>query len=76
MITSDDIRMKVAEAAESFDAELHKDTYAEIHADDAQLTRLSSFMSQPRQQVILDLGTGAGYVAMAIGGALSESSAV
>ena len=65
-MTSDEIRMKVAEAAASFDAELHKDTYAEVHADDAQLTRLLSFMSQTRQQVVLDLGTGAGYVAIAI----------
>jgi ubiquinone/menaquinone biosynthesis C-methylase UbiE len=63
------IEARIAEAARSFDAELHTKAYAETHSDSAQLVRLLSFLSPGRDQVILDLGTGNGYVAMAIAGA-------
>lgn len=58
----------VAEAARSFDAELHTRAYAETHADAGQLARLLAYLSPADGQVILDLGTGNGYVAMAVAG--------
>jgi ubiquinone/menaquinone biosynthesis C-methylase UbiE len=63
------IDAQIAEAARSFDAVLHTKAYAETHSDSAQLVRLLSFLSPGRGQVILDLGTGNGYVTMAIAGA-------
>lgn len=60
------IEARIAEAARSFDMELHTHAYNENHSDAAQLARLLSFLSPGRDQVILDLGTGNGYVAMAI----------
>lgn len=59
-------KARIAEAARSFDAELLTKTYAETTSDSAQLAQLLSFLSPRRDQVILDLGTGNGYVAMAI----------
>ena len=68
-MATDEIQAKVAEAASSFGAVLHTEAYAETHSDAAQLTRLRAFLSPAHGQVILDLGTGNGYVAMAIAGA-------
>jgi ubiquinone/menaquinone biosynthesis C-methylase UbiE len=65
----DEIQAQIAEAASSFNAELHTKAYAETHSDAAQLARLWSSLSPAHGQVILDLGTGNGYVAMAIAGA-------
>jgi ubiquinone/menaquinone biosynthesis C-methylase UbiE len=62
----DEIKARVAEAARSFDAELHTAAYAETHSDAAQLARLLSLLSPVYGQVVLDLGTGNGYVAMAL----------
>jgi ubiquinone/menaquinone biosynthesis C-methylase UbiE len=63
------IEVQIAEAARSFDAELFTKDYVETTSDSAQLVRLLSFLSPRRDQVILDLGTGNGYVAMAIASA-------
>jgi SAM-dependent methyltransferase len=57
---------KVAEAARGFDAELHTRAYAQTHSDSAQLARLLAFLAPAAGQLILDLGTGNGYVAMAV----------
>lgn len=56
----------VSEAARSFDAELHTPAYARIHADAPQLERLITFLAPDGDQTLLDLGTGNGYVAMAL----------
>jgi ubiquinone/menaquinone biosynthesis C-methylase UbiE len=63
------IKARIADAARSFDAELHTKAYEETHSDAAQLARLLAFLSPARDDVILDLGTGNGYVAMALAGA-------
>ena len=65
----DQTQAKIAEAASSFSAVLHTEAYAETHSDAAQLARLRASLSPAHGQVILDLGTGNGYVAMAIAGA-------
>lgn len=65
---SDQRDARIAEAARSFDAELHGSGYAKIHADDAQLARLLDYISPEPGQVILDLGTGNGYAATALAG--------
>lgn len=54
----------IKQAARSFDAELHTQDYSKTHADLNQLNRLISFLPTADHQVILDLATGAGYVAM------------
>lgn len=66
---SNEVEARIAEAARSFDAELHTQEYAETHSDEQQLARLLSFLSPVDGQAILDLGTGNGYVAMAIANA-------
>jgi hypothetical protein len=43
----DENEARIAEAARSFDAELHTKAYAETHSDAAQLARLLSFLSPP-----------------------------
>ena len=68
-LDTEKIEARIAEAASSFDSELHTRAYAETHSDSAQLMRLLSFLSPGRDHVILDLGTGNGYVTMAIAGA-------
>lgn len=54
----------IKQAARSFDAELHTQAYRTTHADIDQLNRLISYLPGKDNQVILDLATGAGYVAM------------
>lgn len=65
----EEIEARISEAARSFNAVLHTKAYAETHSDSAQLERLLSFLSARREHVILDIGTGNGYVAMAVAGA-------
>jgi ubiquinone/menaquinone biosynthesis C-methylase UbiE len=65
-MASDDIESQVEEAARSFDAELHTKAFAETHSDAMQLAWMLSSLSPVSGQVILDLGTGNGYVATAI----------
>ena len=60
------VKALISEAARAFDAELHTNAYRVTHADQAQLNRLLSFVPEVPNQVFLDLGTGAGYVAMAL----------
>ncbi|NIM27598.1 MAG: methyltransferase domain-containing protein [Gammaproteobacteria bacterium] len=62
----DDIERQVQEAARSFDAELHTRAFVETHSDAAQLAWMLSFLRPAPNQVILDLGTGNGYVASAV----------
>lgn len=54
----------VEQAARAFDAELHTAEYAATHADDVQLNRLLCWLPAERERTFLDLGTGAGYVAL------------
>ena len=54
----------IAQAERAFDVELHTEAYRKTHSDLAQLNRLFSFLPKLDEQVVLDLGTGAGYVAM------------
>ena len=65
-MSSHDIDKKIEEAARSFDAELHTEAFAETHSDAAQLECMLSFLLPDESQAVLDLGTGNGYVAMAI----------
>ncbi len=62
----DEVREHIEQAASRFNAELHTESYAETHSDSAQLRRLLSFLSPRGKQVFLDLGTGNGYVGMAL----------
>ena len=62
----DSVKEVIQQAARSFDAELHTQTYATTHADSDQLNHLLTFLPSRDDQVILDLATGAGYVAMEI----------
>ena len=65
-MTEDKVQTLITEAARAFDAELHTSDYAEIHADAAQLERLLTYLEARPHQSLLDLGTGAGYVALAL----------
>ena len=60
------VKALITEAAEAFDAELHTPDYAETHADATQLERLLQYLTVQDEQSLLDLGTGAGYVALAL----------
>ena len=62
----DEVREHIEQAASRFNAELHTASYAETHSDSAQLRRLLSFLSPQGKQVFLDLGTGNGYVGVAL----------
>jgi ubiquinone/menaquinone biosynthesis C-methylase UbiE len=62
----EDIRACIEQAAKSFDAELHTKACAELTSDAAQLHRLVSYLAPQEGQVLLDLGTGSGYVAMSL----------
>ena len=62
----DRARDLIEQAARSFDAELHTEAYAVTHADLDQLNHLLTFLPDTGDQVILDLATGAGYVAMEV----------
>lgn len=62
----DNPRDLINQSARAFDAELHTRAYSTTHADDDQLDRLISFMPTVDKPVILDLATGAGYVAMTL----------
>lgn len=66
MSGDDDSDARIAEAAREFDAVLHTEAYAHIHADDAQLARLLTHLAPRPGQTVLDLGTGNGYVALAV----------
>ena len=62
-----EITAHIQAAARSFNAELLTKSYAETHSDSAQLRGLLSFLSPSRdEQSFLDLGTGNGYVAIAL----------
>jgi len=60
---------KIAAAVRGFDAELHTQAYAQTHSDNVQLARLVEFLAPAPGHLVLDLGTGNGYVAMAVAGA-------
>ena len=62
----DKVRAHIDQAARSFNAQLHTNSYAEAHSDPAQLRRLLSFLAPHEKQNYLDLGTGSGYVGMAL----------
>jgi ubiquinone/menaquinone biosynthesis C-methylase UbiE len=65
-VKPDEVREHIEQAARRFNAELHTESYAETHSDSAQLRRLLSLLSPRGKQVFLDLGTGNGYVGMAL----------
>ena len=56
----------IGEARRRFDTDLHSTCYAQVHRDSNQLDRLLSLVGPTRHQRFLDLGTGDGYVAMAL----------
>ena len=62
----DEVSAHIEQAASSFNAELHTKSYEETHSDPAQLRRLLAFLSPQGKEVFLDLGTGSGYVGMAL----------
>ena len=63
---TDDVGKHVKHTARCFDAELHTTAYAETHADAEQLHRLLKALAAGEKQILLDLGTGNGYVAFAL----------
>ena len=60
------VKAIIAQAARAFDAELHTHAYRTTHENQPQLNRLLSYVPEMPNQIFLDLGTGAGYVAMAL----------
>ena len=56
----------IEEAKKRFNADLHTENFARVHHDTKQLARLLSFLGKTTEQTFLDLGTGGGYVAMAL----------
>ena len=56
----------VRQAARAFDAELHTQAYSATHADWVQLNRLLSYLPPLTERAVLDLATGAGYVALEV----------
>lgn len=72
----DHVKALVAQAARAFDAELHTETYRLTHADQTQLNRLLSYVPEKPNQLFLDLGTGAGYVAMALAQRFASSKVI
>lgn len=67
-IRPEDDQTLTARSARAFDAELHTAEYRTTHADAVQLKRLIKLLKPVAGQRVLDLGTGAGYVALAIAG--------
>jgi len=63
---TDDVSKHIKHTGRCFDAELHTKAYAETHADTEQLRRLLTPLAARERQVLLDLGTGNGYVAFAL----------
>lgn len=49
-----------------FNTDLHTENCARVHHDSRQLARLLSLLGSTEKQAFLDLGTGGGYVAMAL----------
>ncbi|MDJ0956776.1 MAG: methyltransferase domain-containing protein [Arenicellales bacterium] len=70
------VKELIAQAARAFDAELHTDAYRVTHADQIQLSRLLSYVPKGHNQVFLDIGTGAGYVAMALAKQYTSSKVI
>lgn len=56
----------VRRAARAFDRELHTPDYAHTHSDPGQLERLLDWLRPVEKRHLVDLGTGAGYVASAL----------
>lgn len=59
-------RRLIDQAARSFDAELHTGDYGKTHSDAGQLAWMVSKLCTGAPRRVLDLGTGNGYVAMAV----------
>ena len=59
-------RELVSSARDHFNRELHGAKYRRIHSDDDQLRALIDLLAVEEGTTILDLGTGAGYVAFEI----------
>ena len=70
------VKALIAQAASAFDAELHTDAYRLTHADQAQLDHLLSYVPEGPNLLFLDLGTGAGYVAMALAQRFASSKVI
>jgi ubiquinone/menaquinone biosynthesis C-methylase UbiE len=71
-----EVRRHIEQAASRFDTELHTESYARTHSDSAQLRRLLSFLAPAPEEVFLDLGTGNGYVGVALAKACPTSRVV
>ena len=66
IMASDKTEDSVVQAARGFDAAFSSGDYSRVHNDDAQLERLLAGLAPRAGQTILDLGTGTGYVALAL----------
>jgi SAM-dependent methyltransferase len=60
-------RELVRDARDHFNRELHSEEYARVHSDADQLRALIELLAVEPGEAVLDLGTGAGYVAFEIG---------
>jgi ubiquinone/menaquinone biosynthesis C-methylase UbiE len=60
-------RELVRDARDRFNRELHTEEYDRIHSDESQLRTLIELLEVGPGKTVLDLGTGAGYVAFEIG---------
>lgn len=62
----DQTKETIEEAKRRFEADLHTKAYARVHHDSDQLERLLSLLGTTKDRSFVDLGTGDGYVAMAL----------
>ena len=60
-------RELVRDARDRFNRELHTEEYARVHSDADQLRALIELLAVEDGETVLDLGTGAGYVAFEVG---------
>ncbi len=62
----DRVKDSLEEAKKRFNADLHTENYARVHHDSKQLAGLLSLLGTTKKKTFLDLGTGGGYVAIAL----------
>ena len=60
------VKKSLEESKKRFNTDLHTENYARVHHDSEQLAHLLSLLGATKDRTFLDLGTGGGYVAMAL----------